>query len=232
MKDNSKENEQKIRRRNIVIVILFIIILLLLCLLGWKLFGDQKSGDGEIDGDGNRPVATGNIDVFTIGCTCDLCQGENKTDANESTTGYPVDDNGVIVYDKYKIWDNRELRIFENPAYNNESKVAPGSSNSYTYIIKNDNSFDVVVDMTFVEQNDYDINMLFKLQNKGNYLVGDNNNYADIAGKTISQITIPARSEETFILDWKWVDSDNDTAAGFAATTGYELTINIGANQK
>ncbi len=224
---DERKNEDKIRKRNIIIAILIIIILLLLCFLGIKLFGDSK-GDGE---------RTGNIDVYEIKCLCDECgEGEEKTDSDEQSesgsgnSGKKVDE-GLIVYDNEKVWDNQRLNIFDNPAYSGDKKIAPGSHNSYTFKIKNKNSFAVTVDIEFIEENAHNINMLFKLKNDGNYLVGSEASYAEIAGKHISQITLTAGGEKTYDLDWKWVDSDNDTVVGFDARSQYGLTIKVGAEQ-
>ena len=221
-----KENSNGNFKKKLMIILLIIIILLLLYFLILK-FGNIR----------HYGTPTGNVDIFDIGCNCNCCQDnrkENETfnednDINKSKIESKTD--GLIVYDDYKIWDNKELRIFANPAYEYESKIAPGSYNSYAFVIRNNNSFDVVVDINFVEDNPKDINMQFKLSNKGNYLIGNTDNYVSFNGsKKISGIKLAAKSQLAYILDWKWIDSDNDTEIGFDITSKYKLSILIGAN--
>lgn len=212
------------RRNNIIGIILLLIILLLLYLLIHK-FGYIENQ--------SILVPTGNIDIFEIDCDC--CNSQDKTvfkennDINKNETEDNKNQN-IIVFDNYKIWDNKELRIFSNPAYEYENIIAPGSSNSYTFVIRNNNDFDIIVDIAFEELNDKNINMNYKLKNKGNYLIGTADNYEYINNKKIKQIKLSAKKQESYILDWKWIDSDNDTQIGFDADSEYKLSIIIGAN--
>ena len=222
-----KDNEKKYYKRKLVIIILIIIILLLLYFLIHKFGSIYHHGLGS---------PTGNIDIFDIGCNCNCCQND-KNDNKEKEVFNGNDTNkskidGLIVFDDYKIWDNKELRIFENPAYEYEKKIAPGSYNSYAFVIRNNNSFDVVVDINFLEDNPKNINLQFKLKNKGNYLIGNIDKYASLNGnKKITNIKLPAKSQLAYILDWKWIDSNNDTEIGFDITSKYKLSIIIGANE-
>lgn len=166
-------------------------------------------------------------------------EGEQKSEDEQK----PSDDDGsddddddddddkdlgdVVVYDDYKIWDNKDLRIFSNPAYEYRNIIAPGSFNSYAFIIRNNNDFDVVVDIVFNETNNKNINMQYKLKNDGNYLLGSLDNYETIAGKVIKGVEIPANSYKSYVLDWKWVDSSNDAAVGFDINSTYGLSITV-----
>jgi len=220
--DNYKGNKAQF------IILLLIMILILLYLL------IQNFGYIE-----NQPtlVPTGNIDFFEIDCTC--CTDNDKSvfkddsdDINKNKLELNDNNNSkdLVVFDNYKIWDNKELRIFSNPAYEYESIIAPGSYNSYTFVIRNNNNFDVVIDITFEEENDKNINMNYKLKNNGNYLIGSEDNYETIKNKKITQIKLPAKSQKSYILDWKWIDSENDTQIGFDMNSTYKLSISIGAN--
>lgn len=208
----------------------------------------------------NILTPTGNVDIFEIDCNCadktDKDQNENQhknqnKEQNEnerkdnSNSGDPafkeennleVDENkpyisGLIVSDNYSIWGNEQARIFSNPSYEYTSKIAPGSFNSYTFIVKNNNDFDILVDFEIVEGNPYNVNMKYKLRSRGNYLVGDANNYDDISKLQLRNIKIKAHESIPYILDWKWIDSKNDTEIGEKIEVDYKLTINIGANQ-
>ena len=87
--------------------------------------------------------------------------------------------------------------------------------------------FDVDVDVLFNEVNEKNINMQYKLKNDGKYLLGSVDNYETIAGKVIGNITIPANGYESYVLDWKWVDSSNDAEVGFDVNSFYKLSIKV-----
>lgn len=213
---NNNNNTKKI----VVIILLLLIIFILLYLLIHNF--------GNIENRGPL-VPTGNVDIFEIDCNCDNCDKDvfKEDDTNKNKLEQPKD---IVVFDDYKIWDNKKLRIFSNPAYEYESMIAPGSMNSYAFVIRNNNNFDVVVDIGFKEENDKNINMQYKVRNNGSYLIGNRDNYELIEGKKITQIKLPAKSQKPYILDWKWIDSDNDTEIGLDADANYKLSIIIEAN--
>lgn len=153
---------------------------------------------------------------------------DGKDDGGDSGDDDPVVFTDVIAYDDYAIWDKQDLRIFANPMYDYKSIIAPGSSNSYAFAVRNNNDFSVVVDIMFEEVNPKNINMMYKLQNNGNYIFGFEASYQDIVGHKITNINIPAKSEESYLLDWKWIDSNNDTSIGFDTSAFYKLSIIIG----
>jgi len=202
-------------------------------------------------------VPTGNVDIFEISCGRCCKSGDDNSDettvpntaskekrfvegrdyedkqaeSEQSEDEQSSDDDRqhgeVIVYDDYKIWDNKDLRIFANPAYEYRHVIAPGSFNSYAFVIRNNNDFDVDVDVLFNEVNEKNINMQYKLKNDGKYLLGSVDNYETIVGKVISNITIPANGYESYVLDWKWVDSSNDAEVGFDVNSFYKLSIKV-----
>ncbi|MFQ9502066.1 MAG: hypothetical protein ACLR1U_05880 [Clostridia bacterium] len=216
------------------VIAIFILIVILIYLLILK-FGNINNRD--------LYIPTGNVDIFEINCNhkdIDKDKNENNeenTDTSNEIGNIDIDKNkpnktGVIVSDDYSIWGNKKLRIFSNPAYQYTSKIAPNSSNSYVFVVRNNNDFDIVVDFDIVEENNYDINMKYKLRSKGTYLVGNENTYEDVSKLNQQNITIKAKESISYILDWKWIDSENDTEIGETIDTNYKLTINIGANQK
>ena len=71
--------------------------------------------------------------------------------------------------------------------------------------------------------------MKYKLIHDGNYLLGTNSKYVDINSKKIRNLDIPAYGEEIYNLDWKWIDSSNDTRIGFDKNSKYKLSILVGA---
>lgn len=214
------------------VIAIFILIVILIYLLILK-FGNINNRD--------LYIPTGNVDIFEINCNHkDIDKDKNTEDSSNeigNIDNIDIDKNkpnktGVIVSDDYSIWGNKKLRIFSNPAYQYTSKIAPNSSNSYVFVVRNNNDFDIVVDFDIVEENNYDINMKYKLRSKGRYLVGNENTYEDVSKLNQQNITIKAKESISYILDWKWIDSENDTEIGETIEANYKLTINIGANQK
>ena len=219
--DNNETYKEN--RRNIIVIVLIIVILILLYFLIRKF--------GYIENRGLL-VPTGNVDIFEIDCNCNICNEKDKSVFSENDINKNKSSSeDIIVYDDYKIWDNKDLRIFSNPAYEYDSIIAPGSKNSYAFVIRNNNYFDVVVDINFIEDNAKSINMHYKLSSKGKYLIGNADNYVKFSNYKIENITIPAKGQIPYVLDWKWVDSVNDTEIGFDITSSYKLTIQVGANE-
>ena len=70
--------------------------------------------------------------------------------------------------------------------------------------------------------------MNYKLISKGKYLLGNDGDYALITGFKLENVSIPAKSQVPYFLDWKWVDGSNDTEIGFDNTASYGLSIQIG----
>lgn len=224
----------------IIIMLVLIIIILYLLILD---FGKIKNHDSLIP--------TGNVDIFDIDCNCkdDVVSKPNDEDilvfnekieqgtqkeqnGNNDVNENKLNEEGLIVSDNYSLWGEKELRIFSNPSYEYTSKIAPKSSNSYTFVVHNNNNFDIVVDFNMIETNDYGVNMKYKLRSKGNFIVGDANTYEDISKLQLKGITMKAKESVSYILDWKWIDSENDTEIGEKIDVYYKLAIHIGANQK
>lgn len=154
---------------------------------------------------------------------------DDKSSDDDQEPEKDPDLGDVVVYDDYKIWDNKDLRIFSNPAYEYQNIIAPGSSNSYAFIIRNNNDFDISANIIFNETNDKKINMQYKLRNEGDYIMGSIKNYEPIGGKRIEGVELPAHGYKSYILDWKWIDSSNDAAIGFDVSSFYKLSITVAA---
>ena len=239
MKDKSIKKTQ--------FLVLFLIVLILLYLLIQN-FGYIENG--------TMIVPTGNVDIFEIECDCckedikpAIKKDENtkekynitkKKKRKKEIKREDTDENKleeeeeeeiekeIEVFDDYKIWDNKQLRIFSNTAYEYENKIAPGSKNSYAFVIKNNNDFDIVYDIYFKEVNNKKINMQYKLTHEGNYLIGSATKYVPIANKKVASVELAANEQKAYILHWKWVDSSHDADAGFDINSRYKLSIIVG----
>ena len=208
---------KKIKALNLFFCILLIFLIYLL-IHQFGLINDKKN-----------KVPTGNVDIIDI-------DGDNITNDINENPNNNIDknklDNNFIVEDNYTIWSNKRLRIFSNQAYEYFSKIAPGVSNSYDFVIKNNNDFPVLVDISMKEVNPYSINMEYKLKSENSFLAGSSFKYVSVKKLSQKNIYLKAHSSKLYSLDWKWIDSDNDTEIGEAVDANYKLLVYVGANQK
>lgn len=208
---------KKIKALNLFFCILLIFLIYLL-IHQFGLINDKKN-----------KVPTGNVDIIDINddnITNDINENPNNNiDKNKL-------DNNFIVKDNYTIWSNKRLRIFSNQAYEYFSKIAPGVSNSYDFVIKNNNDFPVLVDISMKEVNPYSINMEYKLRSENSFLAGSSFKYVSVKKLSQKNIYLKAHSSKLYSLDWKWIDSYNDTEIGEAVNANYKLLVYVGANQK
>lgn len=208
---------KKIKALNLFFCILLIFLIYLL-IHQFGLINDKKN-----------KVPTGNVDIIDI-------DGDNITNDINENPNNNIDknklDNNFIVKDNYTIWSNKRLRIFSNQAYEYFSKIAPGVSNSYDFVIKNNNDFPVLVDISMKEVNPYSINMEYKLRSENSFLAGSSFKYVSVKELSQKNIYLKAHSSKLYSLDWKWIDSYNDTEIGEAVDANYKLLVYVGANQK
>lgn len=203
--------------------LLIIVIILLLIHIYSSLLGKIEHK--------NYLVPTGNVDIFDINCK------SNNSTCNDNTNPTFNEDNNLVVYDKYTIYGKEKLRIFENPAYQYESVIAPGSSNSYNFIIRNNNSFNINLNIKMVEKNDINITMVYRLKENNNYIIGDDSTWVKADKLKLDNISLNKKDYNTYILDWKWTYSTNsqndkiDTKAGFLNTNNYSLSIIISSSE-
>lgn len=193
------------KERNVIIIILTIIIILLLtfCLV-------NHLGTIEVK------APTGNVDIYDI----TIIENNNK-------------DNEVIIYDQnnQKI-DTAPLKIFEHKSYHVKNDViAPGTENTYQFIIRNNNEFAIIYDLEIDETNIYEINMKFRLKQNGEYILGSDNEWVTAEDLKQSEVILAHESYNVYTLDWKWFESKNDTIIGENIESNYKLDIYFNSNR-
>ena len=180
------------KRYRITIVILVLIILLLILYIAIK-------GIGRIG-----VIPTGNIDIFNINSTKKDDKNNNQNNSNNSNNdnqsnnynnikndtdkndGEETKKNLITVFDEDLTWNSEnELRIFSNPAFEFQNIIAPGSTNTYQYVVNNSESFNITYSMIFIEKNKNLINMKFKLKRNGEYVLGSKDKWIDIQNKSL-----------------------------------------------
>ncbi len=233
-----KEVQKKVQKDDDVKRNLFLIIILaILCIIIFLFIRTFAF----IDHDGRIP--TGNVDIFEItfdptgGDSCEnpttkTTKKPNKTKTTSSTkkvtttTKFDVD-----VFDKDSSYTyQRELNIFTQVSYYVvEGKIAPTSYNSYDFVIKNNNSFNIIYGLEMIETNKFNINMRYRLKKNGKYIVGSEKEYVTADQLHQYNIKLKANKSDTYTLDWKWFESSNDTQIGENVAASYKLDIKINA---
>lgn len=213
--DFMENNKDKVIKLSLIIVIILLMLFIIYLLLG-------KESDKKL-----KP--SGNVDIFEINCNLDCdCDNDNTKPVfgeNGNLDNFDILENGIS-------WDkSKELNIFANPMYEMENKVAPETTNFYQFVVKNGTNYNVNYSINFDEENDYRINMKYRLLKNNEYVVGDEKNWVTYDKLNVKDAFINSNNSETYYLEWKWFSSDNDTKIGEAIDVNYELKINIKAMQ-
>ena len=124
-------------------------------------------------------------------------------------------------------WDGAtDLKIFSRSIHELDGIIAPESSNTYKFVVKNNTDYKIKYSIKFIESNDYDINMKYKLKKNDAYIIDTYSkaNTLDITGYVLNK-----GETDTYYLDWKWISSDNDTTIGQNPSANYGLKIEVEA---
>ncbi len=108
-------------------------------------------------------------------------------------------------------WTQVELAdIFSNPEFGGEKLIAPGTTGSYYFTVKNNSNFGMHCDLHFEDINvpESKVPMLYRFRSEDEYIMGNETEWLTL--EEIVDITIPlniSRAKE-YILDWKWIFED------------------------
>ncbi len=226
MKNDKKE-------KSIILLILMLITLIILIFLLINYLGKIN----------HKPqIPTGNVDIFEIIFKNDNLNS-NETN-NNSIINYGDNGNTIetpeninhgngklVVYDeKQKYSNTTKLEIFKHASYYIvDGLIAPGAENSYQFVIRNNNSFNINYKLDFIETNDHNINMKYRLKLNGKYVVGNNNEYVELEKLNNYTAKLDKNSYDVYTLDWKWFESDNDTYVGTQIQANYKMNLKISA---
>lgn len=228
-----EKNELKQKKdRNIVEIFFIIIVIILILFLIIEKMGKL-----------NNFIPTGNVDIF------DLHFGyDNNKDNNDATNNIAnnvnekfvssfkgnekVETNQVIIYDDDIVYKNNEAKIFKHSLFNIvDNKIAPTSKNSYKFIVRNGNEFNIKYNLVMSEENNYNINMRYRLKLRGKYIIGDSDNWVKAEELQRIGILLANNSYDTYTLDWCWFESENDTEIGENIEANYKLFIGMYGEQ-
>lgn len=150
-----------------------------------------------------------------------------KDDIKPSGDDDVIEENGLIVKDDDISWDGTtKAKIFSNSMYELNDIIAPESSNTYQFVVKNATDYRLKYEIKFKEKNHYHINMKYKLKKNDTYIIDHYVSYNEL---NISNIILNSRANDTYYLEWKWISSENDTEIGKNPDSKYELKIEVKA---
>lgn len=222
--DNDKKNSLRFWS---IIILLIIIILILFFFMNF----------GKI---GNNLIPTGKVDVFDIDVECD-CQEDGKCTtydeygnkitvpvfnklANKNDIGrvFVDDKNGDYIY-------QQTLEIFNNAAFQYTSKIAPGVSNTYHFVVHNSTKMKLRYYVEMYETTEYKVTLKYRLKRNNNYVIGNDKKWVTANELKTEFSKINAYTSDNYSLDWKWEYEDGkdkeDTLAGENMTSKYKLNI-------
>lgn len=123
--------------------------------------------------------------------------------------------------------DDEYIDVFENGKYNG-NKIHPGMEGEYLFRFENRNANRLNYNMTFTEENEYSMNMGYRLRFDNVYVLGNEDTYISIDELKLEDAIIASGSSAIFTLEWKWIDGTGDTEAGMNEAT-YTLHITLDA---
>lgn len=156
----------------------------------------------------------------------------NKSNSNTDLENeFYVSDNKIVKWN-----DNTDLNIFTDSKKISKvnGKIAPESTGIYVFNVNNKTKYNLKYNISFIESNEYSINMKYKLKKGNTYLVDQYVSYDQL---NINDMILNSNKTDIYSLEWKWVgDNDNnDTTIGMSAKDGdinYSLKINIEAESR
>ena len=151
---------------------------------------------------------------------------------NQNTPTTPEDKDGVEVFDEETEYSqDTQLHIFTNTTYYVvDNKIAPASENSYQFVIRNNNEFNIKYDLDLFEENKYNINMKYRLKLNGVYVAGNDDKWLTYDELKQENIALAANTYDVYTLDWKWFEGSNDTEVGTNINSNYKLDLRITAS--
>jgi len=124
-----------------------------------------------------------------------------------------------------------KLNIFNNEQYNYDKMIAPGSAGTYNFVIRGMNdAINFKYKIEFKDSFSEKINMKFRLKQDGKYLEKNGEEWVDLSQINVYDLPLNGLDEHCYTLEWKWMDSEDDTQSGINGDY-YTLLININMEQ-
>ena len=164
-------------------------------------------------------------------------QNNNQNNNDNTPSGNIPDENPdetedaeLEVFDNDLEWSSTsQVHVFRNPVYEMDEIIAPGSTNSYKFYIRNNKECNIKYLLKFNEENPYGINMKYKLKKDGNYIIS---NWVSANELVISDELLNSQEDDEYILEWMWQHNDTvDADIGKNIDAYYKLNITISGEQ-
>lgn len=134
----------------------------------------------------------------------------------------------LVETDPDKIWDaTNTINVFKNAKFDNRNLIAPGSFGAYHFQVQNKTTFPIIYNLSFLEENDIQVNMLYRMRKNDEWIVKKWTKLPDIF---LESYRIEAGEIDDFVLEWKWFDASNDTELGLASSFSpleYRISLRI-----
>ena len=183
---------------------------------------NPKTGDNKNEVDNTNSNNSNTVNVDGNGTSQSIGENNNNQSSNTTTDNTTSNSNNPPV-DENAAEEITELKIF------NVDKIAPGDSGSYDFLINNNTSKNVKYTIILDETNEYNVNMLYKLKRNGEYIAGSSFEWVRYSNLNLGEKVLNSRKNDSYTIEWKWVDSDNDTQVGRTKNAKYKLDISIKA---
>ena len=159
---------------------------------------------------------------------------EEEKPTPEPTPVPELDDDFYVSDNKIVKWHNHtNLNIFKDSAKISKvnGKIAPESKGTYKFKVNNGTKYNLKYKISFLEENDHNMNMKFKLKKGNTYLI---DHYVSYNQLNIDNMVLSSNDYNTYYLEWKWEGNNDasDTAIGNAANSTdieYSLKIDVEA---
>ena len=123
----------------------------------------------------------------------------------------------------------KDLDIFKNSKFNNKKIIAPFSQGTYNFKIKNETKQNIQYNILMSEENNWDVNLKYRLKLDNVYIIGNSNTWVDIDKLNVLDIIVTDESENIYTIEWYWEEASNDTLIGKSQNAEYKLKINVEA---
>lgn len=161
----------------------------------------EEAGSSKDGGDSGKDQDNGNG------------QGQDQGDAGGSGGGEtlgPVDSSPLRGYQGNESWTNlAHINLFGQRANEAEPvQIHPGSRGSYTFKLKNGNSYSLIATVTMSDKRNetYHLGFLYRLREKqsGKWLAGDQDTWLTPETFATSPFEIKAKGSVEYTLEWYW----------------------------
>lgn len=187
---------------------------------------DQNDNTQKDDNSSNNSNKSINGNASIKGKTDKNNNSADSTDSADNSSEETIPDNKgeLTIGDKDQVWTNdKELKIF------NIKEIAPGDSGNYDFYVNNNTDSNVMYKIVFAEDNLYNVNLLYKLKRNGKYISGSESEWVKYDKLNIENKVLNSKYNDYYAIEWKWVDTDNDTRVGRTPDAKYRLKVTVKA---